>query len=142
MHYVITDEAGRILATTDGTVTVVEYAERPSTDPETGEETVEVVAVEREERCRCGEGEFEFAFPPDFDFSTQADWLIVDGQLVHDPLPAPPPSPVQRLSEGQDEQMDALAELGALAADSAVTLEDVLNAVAELGAMVAGKEVI
>lgn len=45
------------------------------------------------------------------------------------------------LEAGQEESMDALAELGALAADSAVTLEDVLNAVAELGAMVAGEEV-
>lgn len=51
------------------------------------------------------------------------------------------PARTEALEGGQEEQMDALAELGALAAGSAVTLEDVLNAVAELGAMVAGEGV-
>lgn len=47
------------------------------------------------------------------------------------------PARTEALECGREEQMDALAELGALAANSAATLEDVLNAVAELGAMVA-----
>lgn len=31
----------------------------------------------------------EFTFPDDFDFSIQNEYRIVDGELVHDPLPVP-----------------------------------------------------
>lgn len=51
------------------------------------------------------------------------------------------PARTEAIESSQDEQMDALAELGVLAADNAVTLEDVLDAVAELGALVAGEGV-
>ena len=141
MHYVTTDEAGRIAAATDGTVAVVEEVEVERVDPETGEAYADVEYVEREERCHCGEGEFEFEFPPDFDFSRLDDWLIVDGELVRDPLPDPPPSPVQELRADRDGQMDALAELGALSADASAAVADLMAAVAELGAMVAGEGV-
>lgn len=30
---------------------------------------------------------FEFDFPEDFDFSNQDDFRIVDGELIHDPIP-------------------------------------------------------
>lgn len=33
------------------------------------------------------EGMEEFYFPEDFDFSTQNEYRIVDGELVHDPVP-------------------------------------------------------
>lgn len=33
------------------------------------------------------EGMEEFDFPEDFDFSTQSEYRIVDGELVHDPIP-------------------------------------------------------
>ena len=35
----------------------------------------------------------EFDFPVGFQFSLQNEFLIVDGKLVHDPLPAPEPQP-------------------------------------------------
>lgn len=33
------------------------------------------------------EGMTEFEFPDDFDYENQSDYRIVDGELVHDPLP-------------------------------------------------------
>lgn len=35
----------------------------------------------------------EFTFPDDFDFAVQSEYRIVDGELVHDPLPEPEPEP-------------------------------------------------
>lgn len=35
------------------------------------------------------EGMSEFEFPEDFDFGIQHEYRIVDGELVHDPLPEP-----------------------------------------------------
>lgn len=35
----------------------------------------------------------EFTFPDDFDFAAQNEYRIVDGELVHDPLPKPEPEP-------------------------------------------------
>lgn len=42
------------------------------------------------------EGMNEFTFPDDFDFSTQSDYRIVDGELIHDPML---PSKEEQLSE-------------------------------------------
>lgn len=53
--YVMTDDEGRICATTD----VDEYAD--------GMET--------------------FDFPDGFDFDSQSEWRIVNGELLHDPIP-------------------------------------------------------
>ena len=39
------------------------------------------------DREEYSEGMIEFDFPDDFDFGTQADYCIVDGELVHDPVP-------------------------------------------------------
>lgn len=36
---------------------------------------------------RYSDGMTEFAFPEGFDVTTQAEYRIVDGELVHDPLP-------------------------------------------------------
>lgn len=33
----------------------------------------------------AGESGFEFDFPENFDFGTQSDYRIVDGELIHDP---------------------------------------------------------
>ena len=35
----------------------------------------------------AGPDAFEFIFPDDFDFGTQADYCIANGELVHDPVP-------------------------------------------------------
>lgn len=35
----------------------------------------------------AGPDAFEFIFPDDFDFGTQADYCIVNGELVHNPVP-------------------------------------------------------
>lgn len=37
----------------------------------------------------AGSDMFAFTFPDDFDFSTQNEYRIVEGELVHDPLPEP-----------------------------------------------------
>ena len=41
-----------------------------------------------------GENDMVFDFPDGFDFLTQSEYRIADGELVHDPLPVPvfPPS--------------------------------------------------
>lgn len=41
-------------------------------------------------------GDDELDFPEGFDFLAQRDWRIVDGELVHDPLP---PDPGERIAE-------------------------------------------
>lgn len=111
MHYVTTDKTGRILVTTDATTVVFEQAERSTTDPKTGEEVVETVEIENEERCHAGDGEFEFEFPPGFDFAHQDDWLIVDGELICDPLPCLPASPVEKLQANQSDVDAAICAL-------------------------------
>lgn len=35
----------------------------------------------------AGSDAIQFEFPKDFDFSTQAEYHIVDGELIHDPIP-------------------------------------------------------
>lgn len=65
--YVMTDDDGRICATTD----VEEYAD--------------------------GMGTFDF--PDGFDFDSQSEYRIVDGELVHDPLPEPSEETVFKLKE-------------------------------------------
>lgn len=39
----------------------------------------------------------EFEFPEDFDFTKQHEYRIVDGELVHDPLPEPAESQISNL---------------------------------------------
>lgn len=41
--------------------------------------------------------DIEFEFPDDFDFNTQYEYRIVDGELIHDPLPDPPEMQIARL---------------------------------------------
>lgn len=57
-----------------------------------------------------GEGEFEFDFPQDFDFTRQRDWRLVEGELVHDPLPEEPPQ-MPSLQEQVDAISAALLEI-------------------------------
>lgn len=45
------------------------------------------------------EGDVEFSFPDDFDFDAQAEYRIVDGELVHDPAPEPDDVRVARLKK-------------------------------------------
>lgn len=52
------------------------------------DETGRIMATtEREEYAGDDYGQFDF--PDGFDFSTQSEYRIVDGELVHDPLPVP-----------------------------------------------------
>lgn len=39
------------------------------------------------DRMEYSDGMIEFDFPEDFDFSIQDEYRIVDGELIHDPLP-------------------------------------------------------
>lgn len=39
------------------------------------------------DREEYSEGMIEFDFPEDFDFSAQDEYCIVDGELIHDPVP-------------------------------------------------------
>lgn len=52
------------------------------------DETGRIGATTEYEQFAIGMDEFEF--PEDFDFSLQNEYRIVDGELVHDPLPEPP----------------------------------------------------
>lgn len=40
---------------------------------------------------------FAFTFPDDFDFSLQNEYRIVEGELIHDPLPEPVDSQITEL---------------------------------------------
>lgn len=40
-----------------------------------------------------GEHIVQVDFPEDFDFNQQNDWLLINGMLIHDPLPIPEPEP-------------------------------------------------
>ena len=46
-----------------------------------------------------GPDAMEFEFPEDFDFSLQHNYLVIGGELAHDPLPElePESSPIERL---------------------------------------------
>lgn len=48
---------------------------------------------------------FEFDFPEDFQWIYQSDYRIVDGELIHDPLPEPPQIQIQTL-KGKLDQTD------------------------------------
>ena len=43
------------------------------------------------------DGMFEFDFPDDFNINTQNEYRIVDGELVHDPLPESPETQIADL---------------------------------------------
>ncbi|MEA5017060.1 MAG: hypothetical protein VB099_21135 [Candidatus Limiplasma sp.] len=60
-----------------------------------------------------GEGEVEHEFPPEFDFTRQQDWRLVDGALVHDPLPNPQPvpTPTEVLRSQMDDVILAMADM-------------------------------
>ena len=57
-----------------------------------------------------GEVKTLFEFPDGFEFEKQHDWLIVDGSLVHDPLPEPEPA-IDPNKQRMDEIEAALCEL-------------------------------
>lgn len=63
------------------------------------------------------EGMAEFDFPDDFDFLTQSDWRIVDGELVHDP-PQPTPEEIaqQQAAEVREQSLAAVPMLARMAA--------------------------
>lgn len=63
-------------------------------------------------------GMTQYDFPDDFDFGAQADYRVVDGELVYDPLPEPEPQP------SVDERLDAV-ESGMAALTSAFDTEEV-----------------
>lgn len=43
----------------------------------------------------CVESEMAFDFPPEFDVTKQKEYRIIDGTLVHAPLPVEPPVPTE-----------------------------------------------
>lgn len=45
----------------------------------------------------------EFTFPDDFDFGIQNEYRIVDGELVHEPLPDPPEVKIAQLKANLSE---------------------------------------
>lgn len=47
----------------------------------------------------AGDDMFAFTFPDDFDFSTQNEYRIVEGELVHDPLPEPADLQISELKQ-------------------------------------------
>ena len=60
------------------------------------DETGRIYCTVYEEQYRQPE-DIEFEFPDDFDFSVQYEYRIVDGELVHDPLPDPPEMQIAQL---------------------------------------------
>lgn len=50
-------------------------------------------------------------FPDDFNFGTQNDYRIVDGELVYDPLPEPPESQIAKLKGKLAETNDTVLEM-------------------------------
>ena len=47
----------------------------------------------------AGEDAFEFEFPEDFDFAIQDEYKIVNGELIHDPLPEDPNIRISELKQ-------------------------------------------
>lgn len=79
------------------------------------------------------EGMTEFEFPDDFDFNLQNDYRIVDGELIHDPLPVPVDEQIDELKNNLSatdyipaKAMDALlrgADLSAIASEYSEVLD-------------------
>lgn len=57
------------------------------------------IKVTTEDECYTDDTYIQFDFPDDFDFSKQDEYLIVDNELIHDPLP-----PSKEEIEYQNEQ--------------------------------------
>lgn len=56
-------------------------------------------------------------FPDDFDFMNQHEYRVVDGQLVHDPLPDPPETRIAKLKQQLDDTDYVIVKM----AESSVT---------------------
>lgn len=70
------------------------------------------------------EGMTEFDFPEGFDFSTQSEWRIVGGELVHDPLPPSEEEVEAATLARQREQVVAVAMAQVAAMDLTGTTSD------------------
>ena len=57
------------------------------------------------------EEQFEFEFPEGFKLSKISEYKIVDGELIHDPLPVPEFKPVPSVQERLDAAEAAILEL-------------------------------
>ena len=61
---------------------------------------------------QCGENDIQIDLPDDFDFERQADYRIVDGALIYDPLPEPPePEPMPTIEDRVADVEEALAAM-------------------------------
>lgn len=80
-------------------------------------------------------GGMTFVEPPaDFNEHRLNDYMLVNGELVYDPLPEPTPEP------SQDEQIDmlneAVADMSEVVSNNAIDSADMADAIAELSEMV------
>lgn len=67
----------------------------------------------------------EFDLPDDFDFATQDEYRIVDGELVHDPLPTPPDQQIAELkSKLAETDYVAIKVYEAMVSEEAIPDED------------------
>lgn len=53
------------------------------------------ICVTADTAAQGAENPQSYDFPADFDFSKQYDYKIIDGELVHDPIPEAEPEPSQ-----------------------------------------------
>lgn len=71
------------------------------------------------------------------------DWLLVDGELVHDPVEPDPADvrewEIQEAMQELPETVEGLMEVAGMAAANEATLEEVIDAVMELAALIGGE---
>lgn len=72
----------------------------------------------------AGEDYVQFSFPDDFDFSLQNEYRIVDGELVHDPLPIPVDQRIAELKSNLDSTDYVVIKLSEMKLTDQVTLSD------------------
>ena len=69
-------------------------------------------------------GMTQFDLPDDFDFATQSDWRIVDGALVHDPLPVAEGPTEEEMAEAAERETQLRAASMLFVRSSARSLSD------------------
>lgn len=71
------------------------------------------------------ENMYEFELPDDFDFATQDEYRIVDGELVHDPRPVPADQQIAELkSKLAETDYVAIKVYEAMVSEEAIPDED------------------
>ena len=70
----------------------------------------------------AGDAYFELDFPEGFDFSRQGEWRVIDGELIHDPLP--PTEEEQAAAEEAERRAQIDLAIPMLARASAASMTD------------------